>query len=139
MRCSLSWNGAQNNLGDLYESDEGVPQNQKVAIYWYTQTSERGEPTSHFSLASLVSEGSDDPEILAESMKFATLAFMFLPAGKNQKLARQLASNIDAKLTEATRASVSEAVNRWVPLFKEGRIQARNATLTNRKKEAEDV
>ena len=76
--ADLGFAGAQNNLGDLYESGEGVPQNQKVAIYWYTRAAERGEPTAYFSLASLLSEGSNDTEILAESMKFATLAFMFL-------------------------------------------------------------
>jgi len=120
--ADLGFAGAQNNLGDLYESGEGVPQNQKVAIYWYTRAAERGEPTAYFSLASLLSEGSNDTEILAESMKFATLAFMFLPDGKNKNASGKLASTIGAKLSEATKASVSDSVNRWVPLFQEDRL-----------------
>ncbi len=120
--AALGFAGAQNNLGDLYESGEGVPKNHKAAIYWYTRAVERGEPTAYFSLASLLSEESNDPEILAEAMKFATLAYMFLPDGKNKASAGELASTIGAKLNETKKASILESVNRWVPLFQEARL-----------------
>ena len=120
--ADLGFAGAQNNLGDLYESGQGVPKNHKAAIYWYTRAAERGEPTAYLSLASLMSEGSSDPEILADSMKFATLAFMFLPDGANKALAGQLVSAIGDKLNETKKGSVLELVNRWVPLFQEARL-----------------
>jgi ATP-dependent protease ClpP protease subunit len=120
--ADLGFAGAQNNLGDLYEIGESVIRNQKAAIYWYTRAAERGEPTAYFSLASLLSEGTTDPEILADSMKFATLAFMFLPDGINKDSAGKLASAIGAKLTEGKKADVLESVNRWVPLFQENRL-----------------
>ena len=120
--ANLGFAGAQNNLGDLYESGQGVPKNHNAAIYWYTRAAERGEPTAYLSLASLLSEGSSDPEILAESMKFATLAFMFLPDGRNKILAEERLSAISDKLDETKKASVLESVNRWVPLFQENHL-----------------
>ena len=120
--ANLGFAGAQNNLGDLYESGQGVPKNHNAAIYWYTRAAERGEPTAYLSLASLLSEGSSDPEILAESMKFATLAFMFLPDGSNKVLAEELLSAISDKLDETKKASVLESVNQWVPLFQENHL-----------------
>jgi hypothetical protein len=115
----LGFAGAQNNLGDLYETGQGVPKSGKAAIYWYTRAAERGEPTAYLSLASLLSEGTTDSEVLVEALKFAALAYNFLPAGKNKASAERISTAITAKLTQADRQRVLELVTRWAPLYQE--------------------
>jgi TPR repeat protein len=88
--AEIGYAGAQNNLADFYEHGEGVPKNHKAAIYWYTRAAERGEPTAYLSLAHMLSEGTDDADLLVESAKFAGLAFTFLPEGKNKASAEKL-------------------------------------------------
>ncbi len=115
----LGFAGAQNNLGDLYETGRGVPKNDKAAIYWYTRSAERGEPTAYLSLAQVLSEDTTDTELLVEALKFAALAFNFLPAGHNKTAAETLARQINAKLSDTDTKRVLELVARWVPLYQE--------------------
>ena len=114
--------GAQNNLGDLYETGRGVPKSAMAAIYWYTRAAERGEPTAYLSLASLLSQDTTNPEILMEALKYAALAYNFLPAGTNKTSAEALSTAITAKLTQADRQRVLELVTRWAPLYQEERL-----------------
>jgi hypothetical protein len=114
--------GAQNNLGDLYETGLGVPKSVMAAIYWYTRAAERGEPTAYLSLASLLSKDTTDPEILIEALKYAALAYNFLPAGTNKTSAEALSTDITAKLTRVDRQRVLELVTRWAPLYQEERL-----------------
>jgi Sel1 repeat len=118
----LGFAGAQNNLGDLYETGRGVAKSDKAAIYWYTRAAERGEPTAYLSLAHALSEGIADTDVLVEALKFAALAFNFLPAGKNKGEAESLSKQINAKLSEADSKRVLELVGRWVPLYREERL-----------------
>ncbi len=120
----LGFAGAQNNLGDLYETGQGVPKSDKAAIYWFTRAAERGEPTAYLSLASLLSQDTTDPEILMEALKFAALAYNFLPAGRNKTSAETLSTAIAAKLPQADRQRVLELVTRWVPLYQEERLMS---------------
>lgn len=118
----LGFAGAQNNLGDLYETGLGVPKSDKAAIYWYTRAAERGEPTAYLSLASILSKETTDPEVLVEALKYAALAFNFLPAGLNKTKAESLSTTITAKLTPDDRQRVLELVTRWAPLYQEERL-----------------
>lgn len=120
----LGFAGAQNNLGDLYETGQGVPKSGKAAIYWYTRAAERGEPTAYLSLASMLSQDTADPEVLMEALKYAVLAYNFLPAGRNKTSAETLSTAIAAKLTQADRQRVLELVTRWVPLYQEERLMS---------------
>jgi hypothetical protein len=118
----LGFAGAQNNLGDLYETGLGVPKSVMAAIYWYTRAAERGEPTAYLSLASLLSQDTTDPEILIEALKYAAMAYNFLPAGSNKTAAETLSTAISAKLSDNDRQRVLELVNRWAPLYQEERL-----------------
>lgn len=120
--ADIGFAGAQNNLGDMYENGEGIPKSEKAAIYWYTRAAERGEPTAYLSLAHLLSNGSNDNDLLVESLKYATLAFTFLPNGKNKALAQTLASSLSEKLNPADKDRVVELVKRWMPLHQEERL-----------------
>lgn len=115
----LGFAGAQNNLGDLYETGKGVPKSDKMAVYWYTRAAERGEPTAYFSLASILAEAAVDPEVLVEALKYAALAYNFLPEGRNKSEAEVLAKALKAKLSAADIEHVRELAARWVPLYQE--------------------
>lgn len=115
----LGFAGAQNNLGDLYETGRGVPKNDKAAIYWYTRAAERGEPTAYLSLALALSEGTKDKEMLLEALKFSALAYNFLPDGRNKLEAESLSKRLNAKLSDEDTKRVLGLVSRWVPLYQE--------------------
>ena len=117
--AQMGFAGAQNNLGDKYETGNGVPKNPVMALYWYTRSAERGEPTAYLSLASMLSESSQDPETLVEAAKFAELARTNLPPGKNKNQAEGLVTSITQKLSEADRYRVLILVKRWMPLYQE--------------------
>ena len=120
--ADLGFAGAQNNLGDLYEAGQGVPKSEKAAIYWYTRAAERGEPTAYLSLASLLSAGTTDHEVLVEALKYALLAATALPDGKNKAAAEVLAMSLSAKFTDAQKTRVYDLVNQWAPLYQEERL-----------------
>ena len=120
--ATIGYAGSQNNLGDMYENGEGLPKDEKAAMYWYTRAAERGEPTAYFSIAHLLSKGATDTDVLIECAKFAALAVAHLPEGKNKLEAQRLEKEINAKLTPANRQLVLDLVSRWSPLFQEDRL-----------------
>ena len=120
--AELGFAGAQNNLGDMYENGEGLTKSKNAAMYWYTRAAERGEPTAYLSLAHLLSEGTEDPDLLVESVKYASLAFALLPEGKNKKSAEKLAMSLGQRLSQTDRFRALELVNRWMPLHQEERL-----------------
>jgi hypothetical protein len=116
--------GAQNNLGDLYETGEGVPANAKFAVYWYSRAAERGEPTAYYSLSTILSADTKDENILVEALKFSLLAVKYLPDGKNKTNARQTMLSIAAKLPEKARRRAIELAKSWEPLYQEENLMS---------------
>lgn len=111
--------GAQNNLGDFYETGKGVPKNERLALYWYVRAAERGEPTAYLSLAALLQLQTTDKNALSEALKFAILAYTTLPEGANKMLAQNLTVTISAQLSDAEKTRALELANRWTPLYQE--------------------
>jgi TPR repeat protein len=111
--------GAQNNLGDLYESGDGTAKNDIFAAYWYTRAAERGEPTAYLSLATLLSEKTNNQNVLTEALKFAYLAFENLPEGTNQNTAADTIKKIEAILTQDFKVTAQYLAKNWEPLYQE--------------------
>jgi TPR repeat protein len=111
--------GAQNNLGDLYESGGGTTKSDIVAAYWYTRAAERGEPTAYLSLATLLSEKTDNQNVLTEALKFAYLAFEYLSEGTNQNTAADTIKKIEAILTQDFKVTAQDLAKNWEPLHQE--------------------
>ena len=111
--------GAQNNLGDLYESGEGVKRNDKFATYLYTRAAERGEPTAYLSLATFLIKDTDDEAILIEALKFALLAERRLPDGQNKTTAATAIKHIAVRLNTEQRRMAAELAASWRPLYQE--------------------
>ena len=116
--------GAQNNLGDLYETGDGVTKNTHFSIYWYARSAERGEPTAYLSLASILSNNLTDSVVVIESLKFATLAYATLPEGKNKLHAKELIGSLSAKLSDVEKEQAFELANSWTPLFQEKHLMS---------------
>ncbi len=111
--------GAQNNLGDMYEEGEGVPQNPKFAVYWYTRAAERGEPTAYLSLATFLADGTTDENVLVEALKYALLAAQRLPDGKNKATAQEAIRSIRARLSKDSVSMALDLAKKWEPLHQE--------------------
>jgi len=110
--------GSQNNLGDLYETGNGVAKSLSAAVYWYTRAAERGEPTAYFSLGSILAE-SDDVSVLIEALKFSVLAHTKLPEGANKSAALALIKNLSDRMPTSARLVSLQLVKEWAPLFQE--------------------
>ena len=112
------FSGAQNNLGDMYESGEGVHKNDKAAVYWYTRSAERGEPTAYLSLATILADSKDE-DVLIEALKFAILAFNKLPDGSNKTNAYEAGKKLFNKLSFAAKEKAKVLAEAWEPLYQE--------------------
>lgn len=111
--------GAQNNLGDLYESGTGVSKDIRAAVYWYTRSAERGEPTAYLSLTTVLLEGNPDSYTLIEALKFGYLAYERLPEGINKKTAFKSIREIESKLSQKAIEYAKLLARRWEPLYQE--------------------
>ena len=116
--------GSQNNLGDLYETGKFIAKSQSYAIYWYTRSAERGEPTAYFSLATLLSELADDEFMIIDAAKFAILAIEGLPEGVNKTTAQKCFADIQKVLTEHQFCQAEDLARNWKPLFQETRLMS---------------
>ena len=53
---------AQNNLGVVYRSGQGVPQDYKTAVKWYTLAAEQGYDNAQFNLGVMYYKGQGVPQ-----------------------------------------------------------------------------
>jgi hypothetical protein len=116
--AQMGFAGAQNNLGDLFESGDGVERNEMAAVHWYTRSAERGEPTAYFSLASILGKSSDE-RVLVDALKFAMLAYNQLPDGYNKNEAFSLIKDISSKVSSNSRVVALDLSRKWRPLYQE--------------------
>ena len=65
---------AQNNLGELYESGRGVPQDASLAFGWYARAAEGGFPPAQLNLARLYAEGAGVARDTAKAREWAERA-----------------------------------------------------------------
>lgn len=60
--------GAQYNLGQMYRSGKGVPQDLGEAIKWYRRAAEQGDPLAQYNLGVMYDEGRGLQQSHAEAM-----------------------------------------------------------------------
>ena len=114
LNSHLGYAGSQNNFGDLFETGEHVIKDELLAMYWYTRSSERGEPTAYYSLASMLEKSRDNPDALVLAAKYAILACQQLPEGKNMAAA----SVIQQTLKEFMEPDLYELAETYAANFK---------------------
>ena len=58
----------------MYEHGEGVPQDSKTAVKWYTLAAEQGDATAQFSLGLIYRNGKGIPQNYETAVKWYTFA-----------------------------------------------------------------
>lgn len=115
----LGFAGSQNNFGDLFEDGDLVPKDLLVAMYWYARSSERGEPTAYYSIASLLSASTENVDALVLAAKYAILAANQLPDGKNKASAVQIRETLREILSKELYEYAQELAKSHQPLVDE--------------------
>jgi TPR repeat protein len=65
---------AQNNLGAMYATGRGVPQNYTEALNWYRKAADQGNAMAQFNLGTMYQEGRGVPQDYAEAVKWCRKA-----------------------------------------------------------------
>jgi TPR repeat protein len=65
---------AQNNLGVMYASGRGVPQDLAEAVRWYRRAAEQGHGYAQFNLGRMYLDGAGVPQDHAEAVKWYRMA-----------------------------------------------------------------
>ena len=64
---------AQFNLGVMYDTGEGVPENDVEAVNWYRKATEQGYARAQFNLGVMYADGEGVPENDVEAVKWLSL------------------------------------------------------------------
>ena len=65
---------AQSNLGWMYDNGQGVPQNDKTAVKWYTLAAEQGNASAQTNLGFMYRKGQGVHQNDKTAVKWYTLA-----------------------------------------------------------------
>jgi len=65
---------AQYLLGLMYRTGEGVPQDDKTAVKWYTLAAEQGDADAQYNLGNMYDNGRGVPQDYQTAVKWYTLA-----------------------------------------------------------------
>jgi len=83
---------AQNNLGVMYESGQGVPQDYATAVKWYRLAAQQGHAIAQFNLGIMYGMGQGVPQDYVEAVKWYQLA-----AGQGDASGQYLLGNMYAQ------------------------------------------
>lgn len=100
---------AQFNLGLLYDSGRGVPQDHKEAAAWYRKAADRGYPAAQFNLGVLYSNGQGLPQNYEEAYFWLNLSAAARP--DSAKLRDQIAQ----RLTPEQLDRAQQRASNWKP------------------------
>ena len=68
------YGGAQNNLGNMYDKGQGVPQDYVQAVKWYRMAAEQGLAYAQFNLGFMYSKGQGVPQDYVQAVKWYRMA-----------------------------------------------------------------
>jgi TPR repeat protein len=108
---------AQNNLGLMYYSGQGVPQDYGEAAKWYRLAAEQGNATAQSNLASMYYSGEGVLQDFVEAYMWVSLAASRFPASAKEDR-EQAARHRDIVASKMTAAQIAEAQKRvrdWKP------------------------
>ncbi len=108
---------AQSNLGFMYDSGQGVPQDQGEAVKWYRLAAEQGNARAQSNLGSMYASGEGVPQDYVQAYLWANLAASRFPSSAKEDR-DQAAHNRDivaSKMTPAQIAEAEELAREWKP------------------------
>jgi TPR repeat protein len=113
----IGFSGSQNNLGDMYETGEGLSKSPGDAIYWYTRSALQGEPTAYLSLGSCFANGVGVGKDVVEAYFWLTLAARDLGAGKNKNTAIKQRNALEKTMTPTQIAEAKDKADTFKPYY----------------------
>lgn len=106
---------AQNLLGLRYISGEGVSQNEREAVRWFTKAAEQGNVSAQSKLGSIYFRGRDIPQNLNQAY-----FWMVLARANGDENSKVLAPLVAARLTHAQVTSIELEASRWLDRHNSG-------------------
>ena len=103
---------AQWNLGVMYDTGEGVPQDYKEAVKWYTKAAEQGDVDAQYNLGLMYYNGEGVPKDLVQAYAWYDVA-----KANGQEKAKEWRDKI-----ELTPLQLAEAQSLYTEIYK--RIEA---------------
>jgi hypothetical protein len=104
---------AQNLLGHLYETGEGVPQDLAQAALWYRKAADQGNAPAQRSLAKVYEVGHGLPQNYAEAYFWLNLAASVKIDGVKREDVTKERDAAAAHLTAADISRVQERTQAW--------------------------
>ena len=106
---------AQLNLGLMYSTGEGVPQDYVEAVKWTRKAADQGLAQAQFNLGVMYSKGQGVPQDYVEAHKWYNLS----AARATEKETRDMATGnrdiVAAKMTPAQVAEAQKLAREWKP------------------------
>ena len=96
------------NLGGMYDSGEGVEQDYKQAVSWWTKAAEKGHAVAQNNLGLMYAQGLGVNQDYVEAYKWFTLSSM---GGEESALSGL--GTAESLMTEEEIAEAKELVNDW--------------------------
>lgn len=109
--------GSQNNLGDMYETGDGVGKSSGDAIYWYTRSALQGEPTAYFSLGLCFADGIGVAKDFTEAFFWLTLAVEHLSGDGNRGVASAKMAEIEKTMSPGQIAEAKRKAAEFRPYY----------------------
>ena len=108
---------AQTNLGFLYSSGQGVPQDLGEAARWYRLAADQGNPTAQSNLGSMYFSGEGVPQDYVQAYLWVDLAASRFPpsAKKDRDEAAHNRDIVASKMTSAQIAEAQKLARGWKP------------------------
>jgi uncharacterized protein len=108
---------AQNNLGLMYYSGQGLPQNYDEAAKWYRLAAEQGNATAQSNLGSMYYSGEGVPQDYVQAYMWVSLAASRFPssAKEDREQAARHCEIVASKMTAAQLAEARKRVREWKP------------------------
>jgi TPR repeat protein len=105
---------AQALLGFMYEFGRGVPQNQVIAVHWYSCAAEQGSASGQYHLGLMYDKGHGVPRSAVLAYKWLNLAAASAPAAERDYYIR-IRDAVATKLNPAQLAEGQLLAATWQP------------------------
>ena len=108
---------AQGNLGFMYYSGQGVPQDYGEAAKWYRLAAEQGNPTAQSNLGSMYYSGQGVPQDYVQAYMWVDLAASRFPpsAREDRDEAARNRNVVASKMSREQLAEAKKLLREWKP------------------------
>jgi uncharacterized protein len=107
---------AQARLGHMYEMGRGVPQNYRLATYWYLRAANQGHTGAQYLLGFMFDRGFGVPADHIEAEKWMILAAGGARAPRDADVFVRMRNAIATKLTRSEKAEAQFRAEMWAPV-----------------------